>query len=92
MNPDTGIFYSDEELKQQMQALTTQDALVKARLLGWMEIHVGAIVRLQGHDFRVLEVGRDTVLLQSVKVIPHEDVGMVDGTRFTPPGDGKGGA
>jgi hypothetical protein len=61
MNPDTGQFHSEEELKRLMAEGVGAVAFEKARSLGWMELNLNEVIKIKGHDFKVMRIGKDAV-------------------------------
>jgi hypothetical protein len=59
VNPDTGEFH---HIENEVEAL-------RLRNLGWMELGVGEIIKIKSHDFRVEWIGKEAVVIQSVKVV-----------------------
>ena len=74
MDPGTGQFHNlaDEERRKLLAknlGVLEGDLDNKIRDLGWMELNAGEVVKLKGHDFRVLIVDKTVIVLQSVKVV-----------------------
>jgi len=74
MDPRTGQFHdlvAEEQRKNLAKELGVLEGDLdkKIRDLGWMELNAGEVVKLKGHDFRVLIVDKTIIVLQSVKVV-----------------------
>ena len=67
MNPETGKFLTESGLAEQFKA-PIEDAMKRAEQAGWMPLAIGEVIKIKGNDFRVVWIGSDAFLLQSVKV------------------------
>lgn len=79
MNPDTGEFHdlSNPETRDRLREMHRRfgDALPdhlleeKLRDIGWHEFVKGEILRIKGHDFKVVTIEDSKIVLQSVRFV-----------------------
>jgi hypothetical protein len=92
VNPDDGQFHDlthqavREHLAQKFKDVEGAQLEEKLRKVGWHEFLVGEIIRIKGHDFKVIELRSDAIVLQSVKFVdPSAKIEPEQG----PPGTGR---
>lgn len=74
MDPNTGEFHNlaDVEVRNKLAerlGVQAADLEKQIRKIGWMELNVGEIVKLKGHDFEVKTIEDSLVTLQNVKFV-----------------------
>ncbi len=74
MDPGTGEFHNlaDSEVRNKLAekfGVQAADLEKQIRKIGWMELNVGEIVKLKGHDFEVKSIEDSLVTLQNVKFV-----------------------
>ena len=86
MDPGTGHFHNlaDEERRKLLAknlGVLEGELDKKIKDMGWMELSAGEIVKLKGHDFEVLAIGKTVIVLESVKVIDWSQEPMTQPTE-----------